>query len=413
MPSFEDMKKHYSSTHVGSFLKEMSNMAINETFTNNTTYREGYLYDSYLNPIKKLEFKFLKTKTYTISKDQVEYMIQFRPGVNPEIDFDQSQDKKHRLNYYIDVLNENTKEIEKWLIVGKDTSEFEKYLILKCNWTFEWIDHFGEYHSCLGCIRDRNSYNSGVWSDGFTTSVENQTMFIVPTNNETMTIDYNIRFMISDNTLYPKTYEVTKVMDTFPLGAVKVILKQDHYNQHTDLCGIDKEHKYFDDDKIHMVCNFYKSQIIPCDCDDDVHNLCDHEQNNEENLDDTWKLSNVNEYLYVNGQAQTIKASNDFKTNCVWKLYIDNEEVISKLDPSYTGDKTNTFIDDLNRYFSGMSTSYYLQDYFDISIDNNMFSITAINKDMVNYVIKIAVRDADKIYSEWQYDDFVEMEVRI
>lgn len=161
MPSFEDMKRHYSSIHVGQQIKEMSNMVTNQTFSNNTTYKKGKIYDADLNIIDELEFKFIKTKYYSINKDQVEYTIQFRPGVNPEIDYDRSPDKKHRLNYYIDVLNENTKEIEKWLIVGKDTSEFEKYLALKCNWEFEWIDHFGKYHKCLGCIRDRNSYNSG------------------------------------------------------------------------------------------------------------------------------------------------------------------------------------------------------------------------------------------------------------
>ena len=53
-----------------------------------------------------MEFRFVKTKTYTIEKDQVEYWVQFRPGVNPEIDFDKSIDQKHRLGYYLDILDE-------------------------------------------------------------------------------------------------------------------------------------------------------------------------------------------------------------------------------------------------------------------------------------------------------------------
>lgn len=250
-------------------------------------------------------------------------------------------------------------------------------------------------------------------------------MFIVPMNQDTMTIDYNIRFMISDNILYPKTYEVTKVMDTFPLGSVKVILKQDHYNSHTDLCGIDFDHKYFDDDKSHMICDFYKSEIIPCNCNNELHDMCDHEQSKFElkeefknkNLgkDDLWKLSEVNEYLYVNGQPQVIKAISNSLNQCEWKIFIDNEEVISKLDSSYSGDSTETFINNLNRYINGLSNSYYLQDYFDIYIDNNLntFTIAAINKNMANYILKIAVRSKNKKYSNWEYDDFVEMEVRI
>ena len=232
-------------------------------------------------------------------------------------------------------------------------------------------------------------------------------------NQDTITIDYNIRFMISDNTLYPKTYEVTKVMDTFPLGSVKVILKQDHYNQHTDLCGIDETHKYFDDNSKHMICDFYKSSIIPCSCDDEVHYLSDHENKDETIYEDSiWKLSEVNECLYVNGQPQIIYAFNDDKAAvCEWKLYIDNEEVISKLDSGYVG--KDTFIDDINRYLKGESSSYYLQDYFEINLTDTTLSIRAINKDMVNYIIKIAVRDKNKTYSNWKYDDFVEMEVTI
>ena len=52
----------------------------------------------------KIFSKIVKTKTYTIEKDQVEYWVQFRPGVNPEIMFDTSKDRKHRLGYYIDIF---------------------------------------------------------------------------------------------------------------------------------------------------------------------------------------------------------------------------------------------------------------------------------------------------------------------
>lgn len=141
MPTFEDMQKMYSSTNnVGEQIKEMSNMIMNETFSNSTGYRKGMIYDCYGSPIEELEFKFLKTQTYTIAKDQVEYYVQFRPGVNPEIDYDKTEDQAHRLGYYIDIKDENSKLIEKWLILGKNNAEFDKYLVLKCNRVLEWID---------------------------------------------------------------------------------------------------------------------------------------------------------------------------------------------------------------------------------------------------------------------------------
>ena len=65
MPSFEDMQRHYTSfTTIGSELKNESNLFVNETFKNGTTYRKGIIYDCTLKPIQEIEFKFLKTKTY-------------------------------------------------------------------------------------------------------------------------------------------------------------------------------------------------------------------------------------------------------------------------------------------------------------------------------------------------------------
>lgn len=375
MPSFEEMQKYYSSSTIGEQLKESSNLVINETFKNSTSYRMGTIYDCDLNKIQEIEFKFIKTKTYSMEQDQVEYMVQFRPGVNPEIDFDVSSDQKHRLGYYLDIKNPNSKLIEKWLIIGKDQAEFDKYNILKCNWLFEWLDKDRNYHSCLGCVRDRNNYNSGVWSDGFSISIENQIAFIVPTNDNVREIDYDNRFMITDNIKYPKTYSVTKLMDTFPLGITKVTLKQSHYNEHTDFCGVDKD--FFGDENIHKVCNYYKSSLKPSS----------NEQNNSINTDNViWKLSEVNDKIYVKGQPQVIHAIPNVSTSSYaeWHISIDGEDYTNRLSE--------------------------LEEYLDITIDeyNNTYTIAAINKDLAKYVITFAIYDTAKTY----YDS-VEMEVAI
>lgn len=374
MPTFEVMRRKYnSSIAVGAQLKEMSNMAMNETFSNSTSYRKGMIYDCYMNELEEIEFKFLKTKTYTIEKDQVEYLIQFRPGINPEIDYDTSKDKKHRFGFYIDILDENTKLLEKWLIIGKDKSEFDKYNILKCNWEFEWIDKERNYHKCLGCIRDKSSYNSGVWSDGFVTSTENQTAFIVPTNDETRCLDYGVRIMITDNHKYPKTYEITKLMDTFPLGTTKIVLSQDHYNEHTDLC---EEIDIGDGNGeiMHMICDYRKSSLPPIIPPSESTPI--------------WKLSDVNNKLFINSQPQVVRAITDINTptdsTCEWHIFIDNDDYTNRLDE--------------------------LIGYFDVEIDNesNSLTISAVNKDIAKYIVKIAIYDENKTYY-----DFVEMEVCI
>ena len=201
-----------------------------------------------------------------------------------------------------------------------------------------------------------------------------------------MTIDYNIRFMITDNFLYPKVYEVTKVMDTLPIGCVKTILKQVHHNKHTDLCGIDRDHLFFDDDKVHMVADFYKSQINPDNISVE-HEICEHENKLDIfNVNETWTLSETNEFLYVNGQPQTIKARCDLNNAvCKWYIFVDNEDYTDKAEE--------------------------LLDYLDINIniENNTFTIAAVNKTLVNYIIKVAVGNENNNY----YDDFVEMEVCI
>lgn len=206
---------------------------------------------------------------------------------------------------------------------------------------------------------------------GFTTSVENQTAFFVPTNDITRGIDYGLRFMITDNPVHPKTYEITKVMDTFPLGATKIVLSQSHYNEHTDLCGVDEE--FFGDTEMHMICDFKKSSLKPINPSEPV-------------TPTTWTLSDVNDKLYVHGQPQVIQAipSVETTTTCEWHIFVDGDDYTNKLADLYG--------------------------YLDISFDevNHTCTIAAINKDLAKYVISIKIYDEAK-----SYYDFVEMEVAI
>lgn len=178
-----------------------------------------------------------------------------------------------------------------------------------------------------------------------------------------------MRFMITDNQIHPKTYEITKVMDTFPLGATKIVLSQSHYNEHVDFCGADEE--YFGDTNTHMICDFYKSSIKP------VSPI-------EPSIPTAWTLSKVSDKLYVNGSPQVIQAipSSETTSTCEWHIFVDGEDYTDKLTD--------------------------LVDYLDISIDetNHTFTIAAINKDLVKYIISIKIYDVDK-----SYYDFVEMEV--
>lgn len=177
--------------------------------------------------------------------------------------------------------------------------------------------------------------------------------------------------MITDNPKHPKTYEVTKLMDTFPLGATKVILTQSHYNEHTDFCDVDEE--FFEDRDTHMICDFYKSSIEPTNPNKPI-------------IHTKWKLEKVNEKLYVHGQPQIIQAIPDVETDstCEWHIFVDGEDYTNKIDELYN--------------------------YLEISIDdtNHTFTIAAINKDLAKYIISVKIYDSARTYY-----DFVEMEVVI
>lgn len=219
---------------VGDRCRSNSDDAVNKTFRNDPAWRSAVLYSQDMQILEEdVDFKFQYSQSYTINKDQVEYLAQFRPGYHPEKKY-KWEDGKERLGFYLKFREKNSNTEEMWLIVGRnDTNSFIRYNILKCNWEFKWVVD-GKVYKCLGVLRDRNSYNSGIWSDGFVTSVENQTQFIVPSNKYTFMIDYDQRFMLSDNPLHPLVYEVSKRVDTFPLGVSKITLKQDHFNPNID-----------------------------------------------------------------------------------------------------------------------------------------------------------------------------------
>ena len=194
-------------------------------------------------------------------------------------------------------------------------------------------------------------------------------MFIVPTNNDTNTIDYGMRFMITDNLIYPKTYEATKLMDTFPLGTLKVTLGQSHYNEHTDLCGKYQLEEIGDDEEVmHMICDYNKSPIKPTTPKDEDETV--------------WKLEPVNSKMRIKYAIQ-IKAITESSpiVPCVWKI-------------EYKGVTYTDFTD------SGLES-------FEIKTINipdpniSILSVKALNKDTIGNAIKVICND----------DDFTEMEV--
>ena len=146
---------------VGHKVRETSDAIMNKTFMNDLGWKIGKLYDQNGEFLEEIDLKYQYSQNYTIAKDQVDYLVQFRPGYFPEKKY-HCADGIERLGFYLELRDDNSGDMEKWLIVGRnDKNNFIRYNILKCNWVFKWV--VGEtVFSQPGVMRNRNNYNSGV-----------------------------------------------------------------------------------------------------------------------------------------------------------------------------------------------------------------------------------------------------------
>ena len=75
------------------------------------------------------------------------------------------------------------------------------------------------------------------------------------------TITYDMRFMLTNNVIDPKVYQVTKILDLYPSGLLKLSLKQDEFNHERDNVSL-------------KICNFYSdSKETKVDENKDLSNM--------------------------------------------------------------------------------------------------------------------------------------------
>lgn len=317
---------------VGEVMKIQSDQIMDKTFLNDLHTKKVRVHNSFKAIDEWTYAKYQTVSSFSILKDQIDYRIQFKPG------------KQYPIGCYIDIPNSDD-EYETWLLVGRDDHpQFPRYSVLKCNWTFRWIANQTIY-SVLGVLRSRNSYNSGVWNDGFFTVVENQDSFWVPTNTDTQTINYNMRFLLSENKVNPISYVVSKVEDTFPVGITKITLKQDLYNPNTD-------------NAVLMIADYYLDNIEP------------KLQNTE--------AAKSKAVITYNGNDPKIVIGGSFKV-LTGKFYNDLGQLISSVQCDWTVDLNNE----------------EAQNYELIS-DGNILKIKAKeNYDLIGRVIRVVLSAAD------------------
>lgn len=248
---FEDYRNRMATCgkNMSEMLRMQSNMVIESTWDRDPNYRQVYVVkvNSGLPEVtiehELIDVKF-NVKTYAdIKSDEPSYLLQFRHGEekrHPEID----------IGSYVYIQDEDG-EWKWWMIQYLDERpSFRQYQILECNYTFKWIAD-GKIYSCLGIQRVQQSYNSGSWSGDRFDFVDNITSAILPANNDTFTISYNHRFMITDSRRpTPLVWAVSKVEDSTPIGLITLKFTQETYSPTLD-------------NKELMLCNYYNSEIIP------------------------------------------------------------------------------------------------------------------------------------------------------
>ena len=191
--------------------------------------------------------KFNVKSYHNITGDEVAYLLQFRQEDiknNPNI----------RVGSYVQIANEMD-EPEWWLIVHlDDRTQFRQFSILKCTWTYKWVSRVSGQrvvYQCLGAPRKQNSYNSGVWLDYVTQTVENQEVLWLPTNDDTKTIVYDTKFLKSSTGRYPPLkWSITKIEDTAIDGISRFTLAQGQFDPAKDNAEL-------------MIADYYSSYVEP------------------------------------------------------------------------------------------------------------------------------------------------------
>lgn len=290
---YDDFMKRMArqGAHNGEVYKRQSDMIMDATFKNDIAYRKCYILkngvsfpeqtlDGYkkakavcdgkdmyrpdhMSAFEPIDAKYAIHSYYSINGDNVDYYLQFRPLAH-------GLDKNIRVGAYVFVPDDLGK-YNLWIIVAKDDKpQFPQFYILKCNMLLKWyigereVPHYEGLHVDTGTYytwaiqRTQSSYNSGVWTDYLTTSVENQTKAIVPTNSDTLTITYNEHFVISNNPLRRIAWEISKVEDTTTLGLTKLTFTQQLELDHIDnKCWINYTSDTYSDTETGIKYDFY------------------------------------------------------------------------------------------------------------------------------------------------------------
>lgn len=213
-----------------------------------------------------VDIKYMLSAYKSLNKDEVDLRIMFKPSYKCTIPYykEKFEDITHSIfptGLYCDIKDE--KGIwNRWLVVATASlhnHDFPTWAILPCGYKFQWM-YKGKKMELWGVEQSQNSYNSGVWRDYKTESVENQTKAILPYNEISKTLFYNTRLIISADLPEPVTWRTTKVEGLAHKGNILFTFAQDQFDQHHDYVERGEDGLL-----IGMWANYYEDDNLPHD----------------------------------------------------------------------------------------------------------------------------------------------------
>ena len=353
MPSLETARrmsriKNNDARTVGQVIKEQSDFLMEQTWDNDPQSKVCYIYDyahddsptlnqgmSYVRTTKhRIDAKFIITKYSSISSDQVEYHLMFKPSQPRyfteeddlyyfETDYASRYKNDFAIGLYVDIPDD-LGIYHRWLVVAKEiANQFVKFSILPCDYKLCWIEVYENKRvkrQMWGCLRDQKSYTSGIWSGDRFVSLDNVNQIWLPMNVITERIHYisddnesNQRLIISTLSPNPSVWKVSKVQNLNPLGILKLTYKQSVFDEHTD---------FVDWNTGEMYADYYVNNIVP------VEESVEYEVtasitalNNTIKLGGSYKLLTIS-FIDADGNDVTEEYSELITQEC-WKCSID------------------------------------------------------------------------------------------
>ena len=329
---------------LGQVKRTQSDVIMNNTFTLDPTYKKVYILTK--DGWKWEDAKYQFHSAPSISKDAVDYYLQFRPKVHYPVGsyVIVPDDTSFDINLTKDEINKPfTQPIENrsqwWIIVGRDEANaYVRYMILKCDWDFRWV-YKGKLMTCWACSKSASSYTSGRWTDEISSSLDNLTNSWLPDTYhvygdkleelgmcDTRTVFYNQRFFLSNNDLEPKIYQVTKVLDVNPQGIIKLSIKQDELNEKRDNIQL-------------RVCDYYTDE------GDITINISNASP-------DANKTSSIN-WMSIDDNGELVH-STETKLNIGKTYYFEVKFSDNNIDPQWIIEPIGSYTNDEKEYYIGL-----------------------------------------------------------